>query len=136
MVRLKGQRIRQAETPMYSFNSYVVRLKESLDDEVRNLEMEFQFLCGAIKRTSGESISFGGNLFQFLCGAIKSYSIKKRSTGEIMFQFLCGAIKSLIQHLRQNTSTKFQFLCGAIKSRAKTNVNIIKITVSIPMWCD
>ena len=75
MVRLKDLYAQKDFQCLYTFNSYMVRLKErrwlGLDFGFTN----FQFLYGTIKRAKLFKLPLRAVIFQFLYGTIKSVSL-------------------------------------------------------------
>ena len=57
---------------LHHFNSYMVRLKVALEEDVIGGMIKFQFLYGTIKRTIVSSTLPIIEIFQFLYGTIKS----------------------------------------------------------------
>ena len=104
-------------THSISFNSKLVRLKDSIVNDGTIILFMFQFQTGAIKSFSCVSCFTSLEKFQFQTGAIKSDAAKEYLAGLVtVFQFQTGAIKSLCGDQNNNTSSRFQFQTGAIKS--------------------
>ena len=80
---------------LFSFNSNLVRLRESRAEYNSKMVNSFQFQSGAIKSEPSLLLTSTALLFQFQSGAIKS---KFKSLGQSLkdlFQFQSGAIKRL-----------------------------------------
>ena len=93
MVRLKGEKKKQLQFGLVSFNSSVVRLKDEAKTPDIPALVEFQFQCGSIKRNLTK-----GNCFDILCFnssvvRLKANSLDLKILGFILFQFQCGSIK-------------------------------------------
>ena len=101
------------------FNSYVVRLKEELQEYAMTFFVKFQFLCGAIKSCL-QKHSLNNSLMSF-----NSYVVRLKASNSSSIWRLNLGFNSYVVRLKECNGVSltshpplFQFLCGAIKSFA------------------
>ena len=114
MVRLKDVIGNAAFRLLRSFNSTMVRLKESAEVERR----------------------IDGQCFNSTMVRLKEARRVKNWTRRVMFQFHNGSIKRYEPIAGKVIEKQFQFHNGSIKSRNRPKAPPLIIEVSIPQWFD
>ncbi len=119
-----------------SFNSSVVRLLVAEEQRVAWIAAVFQFQCGAIVSSGGESTTSSSSEFQFQCGAIVSGE-KEMLKKFVKISFNSSVVRLLALLYIVLMQILFCFNSSVVRLLGFIDVVFVEsYFVSIPVWCD